>query len=272
MNQLKQEKRELILTLLTEGNSLRAITRITGVSKVTTIKLIRDVGKRCEEELDRRLRNIRSERIQADELYSFLHTRKINLTPAERAGEWGDVYVFVAIDADTKLVPCYEVGKRNEIYARAFIEKLRKRVVGNFQLTTDAFVAYNAAISIDLVRRITYAQLIKSFRKSGGDKREGYSPSVFVRIKPSVVYGNPDPKHISTSYIERQNLTLRMECRRFARLTNAISKKMDCHKAAIAMHYFKYNFIRGHQSLDGRTPAMAAGLTTEPLTWAEVLN
>lgn len=272
MNQLKQEKRQLILNLLTEGSSIRGATRITGVTQVTIIKLIRDIGKLCEADSARRIRNINSQRIQADEIHCSIHTRKINLSPLDRRGDKGDHYLWIALDADTKLVPCYVLGKRNELYCRVFIDQLEKRVTSNFQLTTDAFSAYKASIPISLLRRISYAQVIKTFGKSGTDRGETYSPRVIVRIRPSVIHGNPDPKYISTSFIERQNLTVRMECRRFARLTNALSKKIDCHKAAIAIHFWKYNFMRSHQSLGGRTPAMAAGLTTNPLAWADILG
>lgn len=270
-NYLKPERKKMVLDLLVEGNSIRGISRITGTHVETTIRLLRTVGARCESELDRRLRNVEVKRVQADELFCFVSCKDKRLEPKERGGERGTQFVFVAIDADSKLVPCYLIGKRNEQNAWTFIDELLKRTRGRFQLTTDSFNGYNDIDTQVFRRRVDYARLIKIFENKGEKKRERYSPATYVRLIPSIVCGNPDPKHISTSYVERQNLTMRMQMRRFARLSNAFSKKLDCLKAALAIHFWHYNFCRSHLSLR-MTPAMAAGIAQTFSTWDEVLD
>lgn len=272
-NQLKPEKRRMILALLTEGNSVRGTSRLTGASPVTIIKLIRDVGKRCEQELNSRLLNLRSDRIECDEIHSNLHTKRHRLPPELRDSIWGDQYIYIALDSDTKLIACYMVGKRTGMTTKMFLDQLENRVVTRFQLSTDQYQSYPANLSRTLKKRISYGQIVKSYstetRRTGS--RDWYRPSQIISIKRQPKFGNPNYRHISTSFIERQNLTIRMECRRLARLTNAYSKKLDCHLAAIAIHVFKYNFIRPHMSLNKETPAMRANLCDRPLTWDVVL-
>lgn len=271
MNKLKLERKKMVLDLLIEGNSLRGTQRITGVHRETIIRLVREVGEQCSKLMDKYMRDIRSRAFQVDEIWTYVHCKKERLPKNERDGDWGDQYVFVAIDADTKLVPCFLVGKRNEDNARNFIDELQERVVGRFQLTTDAFAGYDRIDSIGFRRRVAYAKIIKIFKSNGYDKREGYRPSDYVRLDKRKICGNPVKAEISTSYVERQNLTMRTQMRRFTCLTNAFSKKLDCLKAACAIHFWYYNFMRVHQTLRC-TPAMKAGIASTFATWDEVLQ
>jgi len=270
VNRLKPEKQEMVLNLLVEGNAIRGTQRITGVNRRTIIRLIRETGERCQQSLDERMRNIHSKRMQCDEIWTYVAKKQKKLKPHEKNGEFGDQYVFIAIDADTKLIPCFLVGKRNEDNAFNFIQELQRRTVGRFQLTTDAFNGYKYIDTIGFRKRVDYAQLIKIYHGNGNNKKEGYSPCDFIRLEQSLICGNPEQKHISTSYIERQNLTIRTQMRRFTRLTNAFSKKLDCLKAALAIHFWHYNFMRIHRTLRV-TPAMESGITSKILTWNEVL-
>ena len=272
MNRLKREKQQMVLSLLVEGNSIRSAERITGVHRDTIIRLICRVGARCEQILDERLQNIPMKRVETDEIWTFVHTKKEQLSPLERHGEKGDQFVFIAMDAETKLIACYVVGKRNGHNAYRLMDELRKRVTGRIQLTTDAFNGYVGAVDRAFGCAIDYAQLTKIYGSGNGDHRhEAYSPRTVTGIETATMMGDPDPCYVSTSYIERQNLTLRMAMRRFTRLTNAFSKKLECLKAALALHFWHYNFMRTHGTLR-MTPAMASGVMNTFADWGEILD
>ena len=261
MNQLSNDKRAQIISALVEGNSIRATVRMTGASKNTIAKLLIELGAACSEYLDKALVNLPCNRIQCDEIWSFVGCKEKNVTleKLERDGHVGDVWTWVAMDADTKLICSWMVGERNGATAFQFMQDLAGRLSNRVQLTTDGFKAYLNAVEGVFGSDIDYAMLVKIY----GDTTEGqkrYSPAECTGTKRETITGSPNKKHISTSYIERQNLTMRMSIRRFTRLTNAFSKKLENHIASIAIHYMHYNFCRIHQTLRV-TPAMAAGAT-----------
>lgn len=260
MNKLDIKKQSQIIAALVEGNSIRATCRMTGAAKGTVLKLLADVGKACSEYQHNAFRNLECKRIQCDEIWSFCYAKEKNVSP-EKKGQlgYGDVYTWTAICADSKLVPSWYVGKRDVQSAYLFIDDLASRLKHRVQLTTDGHRAYLTAIEAVFGSEIDYSQLIKLY----GNDREGqvrYSPAHCTGIMKERVQGNPDPKHVSTSYVERQNLTMRMSMRRFTRLTNAFSKKIENLEHAVALHFMHYNSCRIHQSLRV-TPAMAAGVT-----------
>ena len=260
MNQLSTEKRTQIVGALVEGNSIRAISRMTGASKNTIAKLLIELGSACADYLDKSLVNLNCKRIQCDEIWSFVGAKDKNV-PVSRKEDFGigSVWTWVAIDADTKLVCSWMVGKRDGGCATAFIQDLAKRLANRVQLTTDGLKVYLNAVADGFGSNIDYAMLIKIYgNDTEGEKR--YSPAVCTGCKKEDKIGTPDFKHVSTSYIERQNLKMRMGMRRFTRLTNAFSKKLGNHVAALAIHYVHYNFVRIHQTLR-TSPAQAAGVT-----------
>lgn len=270
---MSKEKKALVLSCLIEGNSIRSTVRITGVHKTTILKLLEAMAQKCEKLSNRILSNIRTRYLQVDEIWTYVQKKQKKLTPDERqTGEFGDQYVFVGIDAETKLVPSYVVGRRDGQTAYAFMQNLSKRIAGRFQLTTDAFKAYLDAVDFTFGTDIDYAQLKKLYNGNGnGSLREGYSPSDITGTVPMRINGKPKPESISTSYVERQNLTMRMQMRRFTRLTNAFSKKLKYLKCALALHFFYYNFMRIHETLRV-TPAMEAGIADHIWGWDEVLS
>lgn len=270
MNKLKREKQAQIVAALVEGNSINSTVRMTGVSKVTILKLIADLGTKCADYQDRTLRNLNCKRIQCDEIWQFCYAKEKNV-PAEKKGlfGYGDVWTWVAIDADTKLVPAFTLGKRDARTARIFIDDLKERLARRVQLTTDGHRAYLDAVEDAFGADIDYAVLVKLYGASQEEVR--YSPAECIGCEQKIVSGNPDRNHISTSYVERQNLTMRMSMRRFTRLTNGFSKKVENHAYAVAIHYMHYNFCRIHKSLRV-TPAMEAGIADHVFSIEEMLD
>lgn len=269
MNKLTEKQRALILHLLVEGNSLRATARIADVSRNTVDKILREVGAACLDYQDKHLRNISTKRIQCDEIWSFVYSKKKNV-PEDKQDEfgYGDVWTWTAIDADTKLVPCWHVGTRDADSAQKFMSDLAGRLTSRVQLTTDGHRAYLEAVEDSFGADIDYAMLVKIYG-NGSNPEKRYSPSEYTGSKKTNITGAPDPKHISTSLVERQNLTMRMSMRRFTRLTNAFSKKISNHMHAISLHYMYYNFGRIHQTLKV-TPAMEAGISDHVWSLEEI--
>ncbi len=260
MNKLNTSDRVAVLRALVEGNSIRATVRITGVAKNTIVKLLEDVGAACANYHDEHVRQVRAQRVQCDEIWSFCYCKQKNV-PEEMKAEFGrgDVWTWTAIDADTKLVISYFVGLRDGDYASAFIEDLASRLANRVQLTTDAWRAYQQAIDDAFKGDIDYAVLHKVYSNDNPGVAR-YNPAKVTGVSKTKVNGNPADFHVSTSYVERQNLTMRMCMRRFTRLTNAFSKKIENLMHAVALHFMYYNFVRVHQTLRV-TPAMEAGIT-----------
>src|SRR6184192_4200226 len=259
MNCLPIDKRAAILGMLVEGNSLRATSRLADVSINTVTKLLIDLGEACAEYHYKTLTNIRVRRLQCDEIWSFVGAKQKHVRPERRAEGWGDTWTWVALDADTKLCVSYLVGGRDGWWGREFMNDCAARVKGRIQITTDGHRVYLDAVEEAFGTEVDYAQLQKIYGASE-EPDTRYSPAVCIGCDMKVVSGNPDPKHVSTSFTERQNLTMRMHMRRFTRLTNGHSKKIDNHRHAVALHYMYYNFCRIHQTLCV-TPAMEAGIS-----------
>jgi IS1 family transposase len=266
MNKLTTAERVQVVAALCEGNSMRSVSRMTDIARNTIMKLVVDLGRACHEYQDRTLRNLACKRLQVDEIWSFVYAKAKNVRDAKAAPlDAGDVWTFTAIDADTKLVPSWMIGARDYRTARDFMDDLASRLSGRVQLTTDGMQAYMYAVGAafddgnEPAPAIDYAQLHKIYQ-GGSDGAGRYSPPKCTGIKTKTLFGTPDPEHISTSYVERANLTMRMNMRRFTRLTNAFSKKVANHAAAIAIYFCHYNFVRIHQTLRV-TPAMAAGVS-----------
>lgn len=262
MNVLTTKDRAKILTLLVEGNSINAACRITGVSKNTVLKLLAHVGHACVAYQDRVMRNLKLKKLQADEIWAFVGMKQKNV-PEHLRGTlgYGDVYTWLAIDADTKLIPCWNVGNRGAESAYDFIHDLAARLANRIQLTTDGHSAYVMAVEDAFGNDVDFAQLVKLYGTLGQTKEEHrrYSPAECTGTRKHRITGDPNMKDVSTSYIERANLTMRMHMRRFTRLTNGFSKKLENHMHAISLHFMFYNFCRIHASLRV-SPAMAAGV------------
>jgi IS1 family transposase len=272
MNKLSIEKRTQILTMLVEGNSLRATSRMADVSINTVTKLLVDAGKACQEYHNDFVVNVPSKRIQCDEIWSFVYAKDKN-APAEMKedGKAGDVWTWVGIDADSKLVVSWLVGDRSSDTAIPFMNDLASRLANKVQLTSDGHKAYLVAIE-EAFTHIDYAILHKIYGKGGGKSADArYSPAECIGAEKKPQIGNPDEKHISTSFVERQNLTMRMHMRRFTRLTNGFSKKIENHCYALALHYMYYNFIKIHKTLRV-TPAMEAGLTSKLMEISDIVR
>jgi IS1 family transposase len=271
MNKLDREARARILHLLCEGSSIRAITRLTGASKNTVVKLVVDAGHACTEYQDRVLRNLTCQRVQVDEIWNFIFCKNDNVKIAKAPPpEAGDVWTWTAIDADTKLLVSWLVADRTTDSALTFMDDLRTRIVNRVQLTSDGHRPYLTAVDTVFGDDVDYAMLVKLYgAEPGGEKR--YSPAKCIGARRQAIMGDPDPNHISTSYVERQNLTMRMHMRRFTRLTNAFSKKIENHACAVALHSMYYNFVRLHQTLKV-SPAMAAGVTDRLWEMVDVVD
>jgi IS1 family transposase len=269
MNKIPEAKRVQIIGALVEGNSIRATARMCDVSFNTVLKLVPEIGNACAEYQRRVFRNLPCRRIQCDEIWAFCYAKDKNV-PADKRNEFGfgSVWTWTAMDADTKLVPAWLVGGRDAGTAYAFIEDLAGRLANRVQLTTDGHRAYLEAVEAAFGANVDYAMLVKLY----GSDREGeahYSPAQCIGCREVVISGNPDRKHVSTSCVERQNLTMRMNMRRFTRLTNAFSKKVQNHEAAVALHFMHYNFCRIHTTLRV-TPAMAARVSDHVWSLEEI--
>lgn len=270
MNKLTQAKQVQVIAALVEGNSIRATCRMTGVAKGTVLKLLVDLGKACAAYQDRTLRNLTCKRVQCDEIWSFCYAKEKNV-PEEMKGKLGvgDVWTWTAIDADTKLIVSYLVGDRSAAYARKFIEDLSSRLSHRVQLTTDGYRAYLTAVEQSFGANVDYAMLDKIYNAPPNQGTTRYSPAECCGTRKIAIKGKPDMKQVSTSFVERQNLTMRMSMRRMTRLTNAFSKKIENQAHAVALHFMHYNFARIHQTLRV-TPAMEAGVSDHVWSLEEI--
>jgi IS1 family transposase len=262
MNKLDTKTRAQILHMLVEGNSMRSVSRMTGVSINTVTKLLIDAGKLCISHHSRTVQNVTSKRVQCDEIWSFNYAKAKNVKAAKAAPEWaGDVWTWTAIDADSKLMISYMVGDRSANAAAEFMHDVAYRLANRVQLTTDGHAAYLIGVESGFGADVDYAQLVKIYGASPESAKGRYSPAECIGAEKKPVMGSPDPEHVSTSYVERSNLSIRMGNRRFTRLTNAFSKKIDHHVYMLALYFTFYNFCRIHKTLRV-TPAMAAGVDT----------
>jgi IS1 family transposase len=261
MNKLSTEKRAGVVAALVEGNSLRGTARMTGVARMTVEKLLRDLGTACAAYHDAHVRGLKSQRIQCDEIWSFVGAKAKNV-PERKRGEWGDVWTWTAIDADSKLIVGYRVGNRTAVDAYDFMQDVASRLTNRVHLTTDQLKVYLNAVDYAFGIDVDYAMLEKHYGSfvNTGSAAHRYTPAKITGAKRVTITGDPATRHISTSYVERQNLTMRMHMRRFARLTNAFSKKLEMHAHNVALHFAYYNFCKIHQTLR-ITPAMASGIS-----------
>lgn len=263
MRKLTTEKRAAVLNALVEGVSINATARMTGTSKITVLRLLADAGQFCADYHDVYVRGVASKRVQLDELWAFCGCK--DKAKQGGASGHGSVWTWVAMDADSKLCISYLIGDRGPDCAEVFVADTKSRLEGRVQLTSAGHNPYTNAVEQAFHGQVDYAMLIKSFGKTGAEDQRRYSPPECVGCRKETKSGNPDAKYVSTSFIERQNLTARMSVRRLTRLTNGFSKKIDNHVHAIALHYFHYNFIRKHMTLK-TTPAVAAGIANAPMT------
>lgn len=271
MNRLSIEKRAQIVGLLVEGMSMRAVSRIVGCSINTVTKLLEEVGFACNMYQSQHLRNLKSRRVQCDEIWAFCYSKEKNVS-RENKGVLGhgDVWTWTAIDAESKLIVSYLVGKRDADYAAAFMQDVAGRLESRVQLTTDGHGPYLYAVEDAFGTDIDYAMLVKHYGAPvSADAARKYSPAELIAVEQRPINGKPDPAHISTSFVERQNLTMRMGMRRFTRLTNGFSKKVENLEHAVSLHFMHYNFARIHKTLRV-TPAMEAGLTDHVWTLEEI--
>ncbi len=271
MNKLDITKRAQIINCLVEGNSLRSTSRMTGCSINTVTKLLVDVGRACAEYQDKAFHNLTCKRIQCDEIWNFCYCKEKNV-PEEHKGElgYGDVYTWTAMCADSKIIPSFLVGRRDSECAKVFINDLANRLKNRIQLTTDGYKIYLEAVENAFGGEIDYAMLVKVYESMPSGEQRKYSPSEYIGTEVKRISGNPDKKHISTSFVERQNLTMRMSMRRFTRLTNGFSKKVENLFYSVAIHFMYYNFCRIHKSLRV-TPAMEAGITDHVWSLEEII-
>lgn len=260
MRKLTSQQRIQVVNCLIEGCSIRATVRMTGVAKKTVMRVLVEVGAICEDYQDRTFRNLSCRRIQLDELWGFNYCKQKNVTTeiASKVPGAGDVWLWVAIDAETKLVPCWRLGDRNAGTALEFVHDLADRLSNRVQLTSDGHRAYLTAVESAFGSDVDYAMLVKLYGNDA-EKEVRYSPAQCIGYHSAAITGNPDPKHISTSFVERQNWSVRTAMRRYTRLSNGFSRKIENHAAAVALYYFSYNFIKIHRTLRV-SPAMAAGI------------
>ena len=273
MNRLPTETRIQVLSMLVEGSSMRSITRVTGVNINTVTKLLIDAGEACRDFHNQAVRDVTARHIQCDEIWSFCYAKQKNAERATGAIDGaGDVWTWTAIDSDTKLVLSWLIGGRDAEYGLEFMDDVRSRLANRVQLSTDGHTAYLEAVDGAFGGDIDYAQLIKVYGQPTNEERRRYSPGRCISTRKVAVSGTPDMDTVNTSYVERHNLTMRMSMRRFTRLTNAFSKKVENHAYAVALYTVWYNFIRPHSSLKGQTPAQAAGLAETRLTMRQLVE
>lgn len=270
MNRLSNAKRVQVVAALVEGTSINAACRMTGVAKHTVLNLLRDLGCMAAVYHHRNVRGLRVRRLQCDEIWAFVGAKHKNATLKQKEAGWGDVWTWTAIDADTKLCVSYVIGGRDAGWAYEFMQDCRERIVNRPQVTTDAHKPYLRAVEDAFGEDVDYAQLHKIYGAPSGEEQRRYSPATCIGCEMKTVIGDPDPKHVSTSFVERQNLTMRMSMRRFTRLTNGFSKKLDNHGHAVALYFLHYNFCRVHKTLRV-TPAMEAGLADHVWTLEELI-
>lgn len=270
VNRLSIERRTQIIGALVEGNSIRSVERMTETHRDTVMRLGVEIGKGCERIMNERMRNLSCKRLQVDEIWSYVGKHQRFLKPTDDRSQVGDQWTFVALDADTKLVPAFHIGKRTKHHAAIFMNDLAERLTNRVQISSDALKSYIDAVEQAFGTEVDYGQSVKFYEAEPiGPGR--YSPPKVVRAERHVVAGTPDQKHISTSLVERQNLTMRIQMRRFTRLTNAFSKKAENHRAAVALHFAHYNLVRLHKSLR-MSPVMAAGVLDRLWTLQELVE
>jgi IS1 family transposase len=270
MNRLTTADRVRVVSALVEGNSIRATVRMTGIAKNTVVKLLSDLGDVCFLHHHSTVRNVRVRRLQCDEIWSFVGAKAKNASAEKKSQGWGDVWTWTGLDADTKLCVSYLVGGRDGGWAQEFMQDCASRICGRVQITTDGHKVYLDAVEDAFGMDVDYAQLHKIYG-TVVENETRYSPAQCIGSDMKVVSGNPDPRHVSTSYVERQNLTMRMSMRRFTRLTNGFSKKIENHMAAVALYFTYYNFCRIHQTLRV-TPAMEAGIAAHAWSIEELVS
>ncbi len=259
MNKLKLAKQEAVIRCLVDGNSIRATERITSVHRDTVMRLLNRVGSNCEQIMDAEMTNLTCQRLQLDEIWCYVGKKQRHLRKDDDPAEKSDFWTFVALDADTKVIPTYRVGKRTVETAVDFVGDLSERLNNRVQISTDKLKAYVDAIDIAFGANVDSAQIVKSYEAEPIDPGR-YGPPKVTSVSKQIRWGKPNPDHVTTSYIERNNLTRRMSIRRMTRLTNAFSKKLENLRSAIALHFAYYNFCRIHNTLR-ITPAMAAGIS-----------
>jgi IS1 family transposase len=272
MSRLTREDRARLLQMLCEGMSIRGASRATGASKNTIIKLLVDAGQASAAYQDRVLRNLPCKRVQVDEIWSFIHTRSQNLRAAmTQQPDAGDVWTWTALCADTKLMCSFFVGDRTTASSMPFIDDLQELLANGVQLTSDGHRSYVEAVDVHFGEDVDYAMLVKLYGQPEPSATRAYAAPLCIGAKKTKINGNPDTKHISTSFVERHNLSMRMRIRHFGRLTNAHSKKIENHACAVALHCMYYNFVKLHQTLK-TTPAMAAGVTSRLWEMADLVE
>jgi IS1 family transposase len=269
-NELKTEKKAQVVSLLCEGNSIRSIERITGVHRDTVMRLGVRVGDACAKIQDEKMRGLNCSNLEIDEIWGFVGAKRKN---AQRAGAYGDVWTFIALDADTKIIPSFIVGKRDAYHAKMFISDLAARLKKRVQVSPDSLAAYADAMERGFGNEVDYGQISKTYAFENIIKNAAarYSPAEVVKVEKTVVSGMPDISRICTSHIEKQNHTLRMHCRRLTRLTNAFSKKFENFQAAVALNFAYYNFVKTHGAIR-MTPAQAAGVENSAWTVTELVE
>jgi IS1 family transposase len=270
-NNLETGKKVMAVSMLCEGNSIRSIERVTGVHRDTIMRLGLRMGESCQQIMDSKMRGLTCKQVECDEIWGFIGAKRKN---ANRVGAYGDVWTFIALDADTKLIPSFVVGKRDTYHARAFMEDLAGRMANRIQVSTDSLKAYPDAIERGFGTEVDHGQIVKTYSMSmlgNAAASVRYSPVEIVKVERTIVSGMPDVNRITTSHVESQNLTLRMHCRRLTRLTNAYSKKFKNFQAAVALNFAYYNFCKTHNSLR-MTPAQAAGVENSAWTVAELIE